>query len=76
MDFSGIWPHGIFVFMSKHDLVKKVPGRANRSGFNQFLTPAFPRNHKPAARFDFPGGVMVVSLFVGVVFLMRLLLAY
>jgi hypothetical protein len=62
--------------MSKHEMVKNVSGRTSRSGFHHFLTPAFPRNHAPAARFDFPGGVMAVSLFVGVVFLMRLLLAY
>jgi hypothetical protein len=62
--------------MSKHDLVKKVSGRASRSGFHHLLTSVFPMNHTPEARFDFPGGVMVVSLSVGVVFLMRLLLAY
>jgi hypothetical protein len=60
--------------MSKHEMVKAVFGRSSRSGFHYFLTSVFPMNDAPTARFDFLGGVMVVSLTVGVVLLMRFLL--
>ena len=56
--------------------MKVVFGRADRSGFHYFLTSVFPMNHTTEARFDFLGGVMVVSLSVGVMLLMRLLLAH
>jgi hypothetical protein len=62
--------------MSKHEMVKTVFGRASRSGFHYFLTSVFPMNRTPEARFDFLGGVMVISLSMGVVLLMRLFLAH
>jgi hypothetical protein len=62
--------------MSKHDMVKSVSGRVNRSGFHHFLTAVFPMNHLPEAKSDFLGVVMVVSMSVGTVFLMRILLAH
>jgi hypothetical protein len=62
--------------MAKHEMVKLVLGRTGRSGFHHFLTSVFPMNHAPEAGFDFLGGVIVVGLSVGVVLLMRLLLAH
>ena len=76
IDFSGARLHSISVFMSKREMVKAVFGKADRSGFHYFLTSVLFMNHTPAARFDFLGGVMVVSLSMGVVILMRLLLAH
>ena len=62
--------------MSAHKLMKAVFGKANRSGFYYFATPVLPVNRIPEAGFEFLGGVIVVSLSVGVVLLMRLLLAH
>jgi hypothetical protein len=62
--------------MFTHKLMKAVFGKADRSGFHYFVTPAPPMNCTPEAGFDFLGGVIVVSLSVGVVLLMRLLLAH
>ena len=62
--------------MSKHEMVKAVFGKPNRSGFHYFVTPVLPMNRKSEAGFDFLGGVIVVSLSVGVMLLMRLLLAH
>jgi hypothetical protein len=56
--------------------MKAVFGKANRSGFYYFATPVLPVNRIPEAGFEFLGGVIVVSLSVGVVLLMRLLLAH
>jgi hypothetical protein len=53
-----------------------VFGKADRSRFHYFVTPVLPTNRTSEAGFDFLGGVMVVSLSVGVVLLMRLLLAH
>jgi hypothetical protein len=41
-----------------------------------FVTPVLPMNRTLEAGFDFLGGVIVVGLSVGVVLLMRLLLAH
>jgi hypothetical protein len=76
IDFSEARTHSMLVLMSKHEMVKAVFGRASRSGFHHFLTSVFHLNHSPEVRFDFLGGVMVVSLSVGVVFLMRLFLVW
>jgi hypothetical protein len=76
MDFSGARLHSIPVFMAKHEMVKAVFGRASRSGFHHFLTSVLFMNRTPEARFDFLGGAMVVSLSMGMVLLMRLLLAH
>jgi hypothetical protein len=62
--------------MSTREMTKAVFGKASRSGFHYFVTPVFPLNRTSEAGFDFLGGVIVVSLSVGVVFLMRLLLAH
>jgi hypothetical protein len=62
--------------MSKHEIQKAIFGGASRSGFHHFLTSAFPMNRTSEARFDFLGGVMVTSLSMGMVLLMRLLLAH
>jgi hypothetical protein len=75
IDFSGARLYGIPVFMSKHEMVKAVIGRASRNGFYYFVTPVPPLNRTPEAGFDFLGGIIVVSLSVGVVLLMRLVLA-
>ena len=56
--------------------MKVVFGKADRSRFHYFVTPALPMNRTPEAGFDFLGGVIVVSLSMGVVLLMRLLLAH
>ena len=74
MDFSAARLQGNLVFMSKHEMVKAVFGRTSRSGFHCFLTSVFPMNPALEARFDFLGGIMVVGLSFGLVFLMRLLL--
>lgn len=74
MVFSAARLQGMFVLMSKHEMAKADSGGASRSGFHHVLTSAFPMDHAPATRFDFLGGVAVISLSVGVVFLMRLLL--
>jgi hypothetical protein len=66
----------MLVFMSTHKLMKAVFGNADRSRFHYFVTPVLPINRTPEAGFDFLGGVIVVSLSVGVVLLMRLLLAH
>jgi len=55
-------------------MVKAAFSRASRSGFHHFLASAFPVNHEREARFDFLGGLMVVSLSAAAVFLMRFLL--
>jgi hypothetical protein len=57
-------------------MVEAVFGKTNRSGFHHFLASAFPMNHAPTAKFDFWGGVMVASLSMGMLFMMRLLLAH
>jgi hypothetical protein len=62
--------------MFTHKFMKAVFGKADRSGFHYFVTPVLPMNRTPEAGFDFLGGVMVVSLSMGVVLLMRLLLAH
>jgi len=62
--------------MSTHKLMNAVFGKADRSRFHYFVTPVLPTNRTSEAGFDFLGGVMVVSLSVGVVLLMRLLLAH
>jgi hypothetical protein len=66
----------MLVFMSTHKLMKAVFGKADRSRFHYFVIPVLPINRTPEAGFDFLGGVIVVSLSVGVVLLMRLLLAH
>lgn len=67
-------PHSIPVFMFTHKLMKTVFGKANRSGFFYFVLPVRPRHRTPEAGFDVLGTITVVSLSVGVVFLMRLIL--
>ena len=62
--------------MSTHEMVKSVFGKAGRSGFHYYLTSVFPMHRAPEAGFDVLGGVIVVSVSVGVVFLMRLLLVH
>jgi hypothetical protein len=62
--------------MSKHEMVKAVFGRSNRSGFHHILTSVFPMNRRLEAGFDVLGSVIVVSLSMGMVFMMRLLLAH
>jgi hypothetical protein len=75
IDFSGARLHNAPVFMSTHKLMKAIFGKADRSGFHYFVTPGLPMNRTPEAGFDFLGGVIVASLSLGVVLLMRLLLA-
>ena len=62
--------------MSKQEMVKAVFGRPNRSGFHHFLTSVFPMNRTPEAGFDVLGSVIVVSSLMGMMFMMRLLLAH
>ena len=62
--------------MSKYEMVKAVFGKPKRSGFHYFVTPVLPMDRTSEAGFDFLGGVIVVGLSVGVVLLMRLLLAH
>jgi hypothetical protein len=62
--------------MSKHEMVKAVFGRPSRSGFHHFLTSVFPMYRTSEAGFDVLGSVIVVSASLGVVFMMRLLLAH
>ena len=61
--------------MFTHKKMKAAFGRANRSGFHHFVTPVLPGNQILEAGFDVLGGVLVVILSAGVVFLMRLILA-
>ena len=74
--FFPAWCQSNFVFMSTHKLMKAVFGKTCRSGFHCFLTSVFPLNRTPRAGFDALGGIIVVSLSIGTVFLMRLLLAH
>jgi len=76
MDFSQARLQSVPVRMTTHKLMKAVPGKANRSGFHCFLTSVFPMDHTPAAGFDALGGIIVVSLSMGTVFLMRLVLSH
>jgi len=62
--------------MSKHEMVKAVFGKTNRSGFHHFLTSVSPMNRRLEAGFDVLGSVIVVSLSMGMVLLMRFLLAH
>ena len=50
-------------------------GKGKRSGFHHFLTSAFSVKRPAGARLDALGGLMVVIVSLGVVFLMRLILA-
>ena len=61
--------------MFTHKMMKAVFGKASRSGFHHFVISALPVSRSPEAGFDLLGGVMVVSVSAGVMFLMRLLLA-
>jgi hypothetical protein len=62
--------------MSKHEMVKAVFGKPKRSGFHLFLTSVFPMNRTSEAGFDVLGSVIVVSSLMGMMFMMRLLLAH
>jgi hypothetical protein len=73
--FSGARRHNIHVFMSKHEMATAISGRAGRSGFHYLLIPALFMNRTPKAGCDVLGSVIVVSLSLGVVLLMRLVLA-
>jgi hypothetical protein len=75
IDFSGHGSHSIPIFMSTREMTQAVFGEASRSDFYHFVTPVLPRNRAPEVGFDILGGVIVVSLSMGVVFLMRLILA-
>ena len=75
IDFPGHGFHSILVFMSAQKLMKAIFGKANRSGFHYFVTPVFLMHRQSEAGFDVLGGLIVVSLSLGVVFLMRLILA-
>ena len=80
----GETPHGFFrgtvhsvsVLMLKHEMVKAVFSKTGRSGFHYFLTSLLFVNRTTEAMFDFLGGAMVVSMLMGMVFLMRFLLAH
>ena len=50
-------------------------GKVKRSGFHHFLTTVLLVKRTAEAELDVLGGVMVVIMLVGAVFLMRLLLA-
>lgn len=57
--------------------MKPVAGKARRQGRNHFTTLILPvkRAAETDARFDAFGGVLIISLSVGLIFWMRLILA-
>jgi hypothetical protein len=61
--------------MPTHENMTTGFGKVKRSGFHHFLTAVFPVKRTAEAELDALGGVMVVIMLVGAVFLMRLLLA-
>jgi hypothetical protein len=61
--------------MSKHEMAEAVFCMTSRSGFHYLLIPALFMNRTPKAVYDVLGSLIVVSLSMGVVLLMRLLLA-
>jgi len=61
--------------MVNHKMIKSVLGSTNRSGFHHFVTPGPLAQPAAETGFDFLGGVTVVTLSAGMVFLMRLILA-
>ena len=73
--FFGARLHSTPIFMSTREMTKAMFGQVYRSDFYHFVTPVLPRNRAPETGFDVLGGVMIVSLSAGVVFLMRLILA-
>jgi hypothetical protein len=62
-------------FMSARQMIKKVCGTANRSGFHNLVCPIRHAHHAPEAKFDVVGAGIIVGLSVGTVLLMRLILA-
>ncbi len=80
----GKTPHGfspaeahsvsVFVFMFILEKTKAAFGETNRSEFFHFLTSVIPIHHRWETRFDALGGVMVVGLWAGIVFLVRVVL--
>ena len=66
--------HNIRVFMVTHEKIRAVFEKVERSGFHRLITEVLPTNRKSETMFDALGGLIVVSLSVGIVVLMRLLL--
>ena len=56
-------------------MMKTVFDKLNRSGFHRFIKPALPFERMADTGYDLLGGLTLVSLSVGLVVLMRLLLA-
>lgn len=62
--------------MSLHVLMKRAFGQANRSDFHNSVAPIRYRHDAPQeAGLDVLGSGIVVGLFTGTIFLMRLILA-
>jgi len=55
--------------------LKRKPGKTGRSGFHHLIIPALPFQPAPRAGADFIGGVAVLSLWVFMLYVTRLLLA-
>jgi hypothetical protein len=61
--------------MLTHEMITTALGKIRRSGFHHFLTSVFNVKRTTEAERDALGGAMVVIVSVGVVLLMRLILA-
>jgi hypothetical protein len=61
--------------MPAYEIMKTASGKAGRCGMHQFIISALPFRPGSEIRSDVLGGIFVVSLFVGMLALMRLLLA-
>ena len=79
----GCSPYGLFrrtahtqaVVMAAPKPLKRKPGKTGRSGFHHLIIPALPFQPAPRAGADFIGGVAVLSLWVFMLYVTRLLLA-
>ena len=62
-------------FMVVHKQLKPLLGKTCRSGFYPLISPAFHFRPEPTTGSDVMGSVAVLSLWAGMLMLMRLLLA-
>jgi hypothetical protein len=61
--------------MLTHEMITTALGKIRRSGFHRFLTSVLNVKRRTEAERDALGGVMVVIVSVGVVLIIRLILA-
>jgi hypothetical protein len=61
--------------MLRHKIRKTLFGKVGRSGFHWLLTPVLPRKRGPETKHDALGGLIVIGLSIGLILLMRFILA-